>query len=222
MNSAEMPHSSEQEIPEDVSREVDSDNLKAFAHPLRMQLLDALSHFGPQTASTLAERFGESSGSTSYHLRQLEKYGFVEEASDLGNKRERWWRRIKGSINFSPMNVENSPSARVAMKSLVWQLNEANQKLIRDFLIHGEQLHGKEWAFSSLLNQSNLELTLEQFVELNQELQDFSTKIVKRFRAEKSGPDARRIQVQINAFPLIDPLQLPAVEGSNSSERTTQ
>ena len=46
----------------------------------------------PSTATLLGKRVGESSGSTSYHLRQLAAYGFVEEVPDHGSGRERWWR----------------------------------------------------------------------------------------------------------------------------------
>ena len=59
------------------TRQVSLDALRALAHPLRVQLFSALTSFGPATASALAARLGESSGSTSYHLRQLEKHGFV-------------------------------------------------------------------------------------------------------------------------------------------------
>src|SRR5581483_1560810 len=49
---------------------------------------------GPSTASRLARRLGESSGSTSYHLRMLARAGAVVEAPELGTRRERWWRRL--------------------------------------------------------------------------------------------------------------------------------
>ncbi|MBW8766480.1 MAG: helix-turn-helix transcriptional regulator, partial [Geodermatophilales bacterium] len=57
-----------------------------------MSLLAALRMDGPSTATHLAERLGESSGSTSYHLRQLAAFGFVEEVPGEGDGRERWWR----------------------------------------------------------------------------------------------------------------------------------
>ena len=47
---------------------------------------------GPSTASRLGRLVGESSGATSYHLRQLAEYGFVEEVEGQGTARERWWR----------------------------------------------------------------------------------------------------------------------------------
>jgi DNA-binding transcriptional ArsR family regulator len=69
--------------------------LRALAHPLRLQLLHLLHADGPATASQLAHRLGESSGSTSYHLRALHRAGFLEETEPL-NRRERWWKRVPG------------------------------------------------------------------------------------------------------------------------------
>jgi DNA-binding transcriptional ArsR family regulator len=66
--------------------------LRALAHPLRLELLQVLHAEGPATASQLARRLGESSGSTSYHLRALHRVGMVEEAEQR-NERERWWQR---------------------------------------------------------------------------------------------------------------------------------
>src|SRR3954468_12521712 len=66
--------------------------LRALAHPLRSRLLGRLRLHGPATASQLGRAVGESSGSTSYHLRQLAAYGFVEEVEGQGTARERWWR----------------------------------------------------------------------------------------------------------------------------------
>jgi DNA-binding transcriptional ArsR family regulator len=64
----------------------------AMAHPLRLEILGLLVD-GPATASMLARRLGESSGTTSYHLRVLARAGAVVEEPELGTRRERWWRR---------------------------------------------------------------------------------------------------------------------------------
>ncbi len=61
--------------------------------PLRFRIFELLRE-GPATASVLARRLGESSGTTSYHLRLLEKTGAVVEDPTLGTRRERWWRRM--------------------------------------------------------------------------------------------------------------------------------
>ena len=55
--------------------------IRALSHPLRVRLLDLLRFDGPSTATLLARRVGESSGATSYHLRQLARHGFIEEDS---------------------------------------------------------------------------------------------------------------------------------------------
>lgn len=69
---------------EDESRALGPRQLRALAHPLRVQLLGLLRLDGPATASRLAARVGESSGATSYHLRQLAAYGFVEDEPGQG------------------------------------------------------------------------------------------------------------------------------------------
>ena len=70
----------------------DVTQLKALSHPVRLRILGLLRTLGPATASQVARRLGLNSGATSYHLRQLAEHRFVEEAPELGNKRERWWR----------------------------------------------------------------------------------------------------------------------------------
>jgi len=74
-----------------------AEQLRALAHPLRLQLLQVLHAEGPATASQLGRRLGESSGATSYHLRALHRAGMVEEAEQR-NARERWWRRTSERV----------------------------------------------------------------------------------------------------------------------------
>ncbi|WP_336619167.1 helix-turn-helix domain-containing protein [Defluviimonas aestuarii] len=61
-------------------------------HPDRLRMLGLLRVGGPATATGLAERMDLNSGATSYHLRQLASYGFIEAVDELGTQRERWWR----------------------------------------------------------------------------------------------------------------------------------
>ena len=73
--------------------------MQSLSHPLRMRLLGLLRVEGPSTATKLASQVGESSGLTSYHLRQLASVGLVTDAEpgDLADVqqtggRERWWK----------------------------------------------------------------------------------------------------------------------------------
>lgn len=75
--------------------------LRAMAHPLRLRLIGSLRKHGPATASELGRRLDESSGATSYHLRILEKYGFVEDDAERNRGRERWWRAVDEGMEWS-------------------------------------------------------------------------------------------------------------------------
>jgi len=79
----------------------DAQLLRAMAHPLRLRLIGALRKDGPATASELARRLGESSGSTSYHLRQLERYGFIEDDRERNGGRERPWRAVDEGMEWT-------------------------------------------------------------------------------------------------------------------------
>ena len=73
-------------------RVLDTGALRALAHPLRVRIYDILSQYGPQTASSLAAKLGESTGSTSYHLRALAKQDLIREVKVLGDWAFMWSR----------------------------------------------------------------------------------------------------------------------------------
>jgi DNA-binding transcriptional ArsR family regulator len=65
----------------------------AVTHPLRMRLLGELSRRGTARVVDLASGVGEPANSVSFHLRQLAKYGLIEENPERSEDgRERWWR----------------------------------------------------------------------------------------------------------------------------------
>ena len=69
--------------------------MKALSSPLRREILGHLARHGPATSTTLAKALGESTGTTSYHLRLLAGTGFVTELRDRAKGRERWWEAVK-------------------------------------------------------------------------------------------------------------------------------
>ncbi|MFC7646242.1 ArsR/SmtB family transcription factor [Streptosporangium lutulentum] len=96
----------------------DPAKLKALAHPLRRLMLRHLNVHGPATSTTLGEVLNAKTGTTSYHLRLLEKCGFIEEIPERSTGRERWWRkaapRTCGSrrpTGSPPRTVPRSPSS---------------------------------------------------------------------------------------------------------------
>ncbi|GIH28905.1 transcriptional regulator [Acrocarpospora phusangensis] len=99
---------------DEVYHVTDPRTLKAVAHPLRVRLLGALRVDGPATATELAQRFGESSGSTSYHLRQLARFGFAEEDPAPRDRRERRWRARHRYTSWNNAELGATPEGREA------------------------------------------------------------------------------------------------------------
>jgi DNA-binding transcriptional ArsR family regulator len=91
-------------IEEEFHGPVSAAELRALAHPLRLQLLHLLRVEGPSTASQLGRRLGESSGSTSYHLRMLHRVGMIVEC-ERRNGRERWWDAV-GTRRLIPNSLD--------------------------------------------------------------------------------------------------------------------
>lgn len=97
-------------------REVsDAKTLRALTHPTRVALLEMLFLHGPMTATEASEHVGESPSSCSFHLRQLARYGFVEEAGG-GRGRQRPWRLTSFGMSFS--GVHDDPEADIAADAL--------------------------------------------------------------------------------------------------------
>ncbi|MEV4626001.1 helix-turn-helix domain-containing protein [Micromonospora sp. NPDC049523] len=89
-------------MPQPAVRDIrDPRMLRAMAHPLRLRILDAVALFGPATATEISEQVGESPANCSWHLRQLARYGFVEEAGG-GTGRQRPWRIVLQRYRWGP------------------------------------------------------------------------------------------------------------------------
>src|SRR5262252_5463051 len=102
-------------------RITDAQSLRALAHPVRMALIEALTMGGAMTATQLGEQISESPTTCSFHLRQLAKYGFVEEAGG-GKGRARPWRMT--SIGMQVSNTHDDPETEIAASALFRLIRE--------------------------------------------------------------------------------------------------
>jgi DNA-binding transcriptional ArsR family regulator len=184
-------------------RDLDLVTLKALAHPLRVQIFDTLSIFGSFTASGLAERLGESSGATSYHLRQLEKHGLVREVAGKGTSRERWWERTPGSVNIGSPDATATPAGRSAATMIFRQMRYNEDKLLTDFVERAVDELPEEWHESAAVATLNTRLTAEQLQKFAVEVMALTEKYVMPFK-HQNVQGARPVHVVFNAFPVID------------------
>jgi DNA-binding transcriptional ArsR family regulator len=184
-------------------RDLDLVALKALAHPLRVQIFDTLSIYGSFTASGLAERLNESSGATSYHLRQLEKHGLVREVAGKGTSRERWWERTPGSVNIGSADASATPAGRSAATTIFRQLRYTEDRLLSDYVERATDEIATEWLDSSAIATLNTRLTADQLHEFVVEVMALTEKYIIPFKRQ-NVPGARPVHVVFNAFPVID------------------
>ena len=186
---------------------IDATAMKAFAHPLRMAMYDYLNDHGSATATMLARHTGESTGQTSYHLRQLQRHGFVAEDVGRGTGRERWWKAVGFSMNGYEMAHDSAarPAVEATLRRQVAQRAEA----LADWFERSET-EDKEWVASSLNSRVTGELTLEEATALGEALMTVlheHTEAAKQ-RRESGGESAsedgarRRVRVYLDVFPL--------------------
>ena len=64
----------------------DPRSIRAMAHPLRLELRSIVGRSGRITAAEAARELGISHALASHHLRQLAKYGFVEQVDGPDRK----------------------------------------------------------------------------------------------------------------------------------------
>jgi len=185
------------------TRELDLESLKALSHPLRVQIVNALSVYGAATASGLAERFGESSGATSYHLRQLERHGFIREVAGKGTGRERWWERMPGALNIGSTAAEETPAGRSAAQLIFREFRETADRLLIDFTERGPEVLPSEWMDVSEITTANARLTLEQMQAFVRAVNAAINTLVIPYRGQEVE-GTRAIQIHFNAFPVVD------------------
>ena len=166
----------------------------AMAHPLRLEILGLLVE-GPATASMLARRLGESSGSTSYHLRVLARAGAIVEDPELGTRRERWWRRPDPFVLIPTDDDLEGRAITARMLGLFFARDEqARRHLVTRDL-------GAAWRAGAFVGNWLLELTPQEADALAERL----TEIVQELRARPHpARGADRALVLVSVLPWLE------------------
>ena len=170
--------------------------LKAFAHPLRMTLYGELAQRGPATASQLARALGESSGQTSYHLRQLERHGFVEDDPSHSGGRERWWRPVGFALNETDffVNPDTAIPAREILQQTIAERAATLTSWLEDF--------DPAASTAGQLSATTIELTDEEAEQLGNELTALIERHTDEFRDREPQPGTRRFRLYADIVPV--------------------
>ncbi|WP_319805446.1 helix-turn-helix domain-containing protein [Microbacterium sp. SSM24] len=200
-NAEEMDALARAEKRHNEDRVLDSGALRALAHPLRVRIYDILSQYGPQTASSLAERLGESSGATSYHLRALAKHDLIHEAEGRGTGRERWWERPIGGVSFANPDAMTTPAGRAATQVVMNEfLRNRNDQLL-DFVNSGIRGEDAIWQEGTLISTATARLTPEQSKNLALKIMAIIDETVDNYR-NQTGENVRPVTIRADLFPL--------------------
>lgn len=195
-------------------RTLDPAALKGLAHPIRMQIFDALAIHGCATASGLAERLDESTGTTSYHLRQLERCGLVREVEGRGTARERWWERVPGPITVHSSAVGDAPSAKAAASSVLRHWEESRTQLLHQYLDCADEIFGDDWLEAATVATVNLRLTADQLQEVTASWHRWAAENLTPLRGQ-AAPGSRPVQIHFNAFPVLGGEVTPGPEATS-------
>lgn len=182
--------------------------MRALTHPVRIALIEALLAGGTLTATEAGEQIGEPTVTCSFHLRQLAKYGFVEEAGG-GRGRARPWRMTSSGVELA--GSYEDPRSQLAARALLSMIRDRQLSRYRSWL-ETRASYPEDWqsaagdlAYLSYLTSG----------ELSQVKEDLQALITSRFAGRLADPSVRPpgaapVELLLFAYPTA----LPAGAGA--------
>lgn len=177
---------------------------RTLANPLRRRILSHLQQHQEANSTTLARALGESTGTTSYHLRKLAEQGFVAEIPEKSAGRERWWRAL-------PFHVQAPDPAKMAAAELSAAMAHTKAQAEHDIDLYFRvltQYEGPEgWA---QLSRGGVSMTSQELHAFFREYLALQWKY--GHTPQDAPPDARPIALRFFAVPdeIAVPDGLPA------------
>ncbi|HEY3503670.1 MAG TPA: helix-turn-helix domain-containing protein [Actinocatenispora sp.] len=190
-----------QPTPRPVVDLTDPRALRALAHPLRLALVGLLRREGPLTATRAGQILGESSASCSFHLRQLAKYGLVEEAGG-GTGRQRPWQATARATRWPSLPA--SPDTQAATDALAAVIADFYRTAMLSWIgRRGEE--SAEWREAVPFGDTDVLLTAAELAELSARVDALVAEYRADARAKTRAPDARRVMYLNVAIPVDEP-----------------
>jgi DNA-binding transcriptional ArsR family regulator len=184
-----------------VRKITDAQTLRALAHPVRIAIIEELLFGGPMTATQVGERIGESATTCSFHLRQLAKYGFVEEAGG-GKGRARPWRLTSIGFSFGGHDADSE----IAADALLRVVRERQLARYEQWL-RTKASYPREWRSAADSSEYLFYLTLEELEQLSHDLHAI---LMPRYRERLANPELRPagalpVEMLMFTFPIGRP-----------------
>jgi DNA-binding transcriptional ArsR family regulator len=159
--------------------------LRAIAHPVRNRILSELSAQGPLRAADIAVDLDIPANQASFHLRQLAKYGLVEDdPSAARDRRDRVWKLTSPEgLQVNLKELDESPEGSAA--ATVFRRNAAQWGHV---VVQGAYAKDEDPGTHRSLTDIALRLTEDEARHLTQDLSD----LVDSWRQRTLGRDPAR------------------------------
>lgn len=157
------------------------EQLRALTDPLRMRILEQLVQ-QPMTMSQLGSLFGETTAKMHYHVRELERLGFIRlvEKRERGGFLEKYYRAVARDVQVPSDLLRTTPVSDLAKVA-----REYFDGLSREVLPTLENLAEESPNASSFASSDEmLWLTQEEFAEVERQIEV----IFRPFRSPRQVP----------------------------------
>ncbi|MFN8193068.1 MAG: helix-turn-helix domain-containing protein [Nocardioidaceae bacterium] len=178
--------------------------LRAIAHPVRNRILLEIEAAGPMRAADIAQALGVPANQASFHLRQLAKYGVVEEAPDQArDRRDRVWRLSSGEqLRLDVSGIESSPGGKAAVSVWARQAEARAHQVVQSAftLRHAE-------GTSAVIVEGSVRLSRDEARQFGSELDELVEAWMARTRGADDGVERETYQVLtfVQPFGQVEP-----------------
>jgi DNA-binding transcriptional ArsR family regulator len=179
-------------------RLTDARVMRAMAHPTRIDLMELVAREGELTATEAGERLGLTPANCSFHLRQLAKYGFVEEGAPRPGRARPW--RI-GSVRHSWDETGADAETDAAAQALTSVILDRDVARLHDW-IAGRREVDPAWREAAFLGESLMYLTPEELAVLGEAIIERVLAYSDRIDPERRPDGAVPVQFLTAGFPL--------------------
>jgi DNA-binding transcriptional ArsR family regulator len=175
--------------------------LRALAHPQRLAILRLLMAGRPRTATECAVVVPASASACSYHLRELERFGFVErlQSATPSDGRARWWKASALGFSLGGPLSDDDLVGRAALTALHRADQAENDRLLQSFIERIDDLPA-DWQDAAEFAGYELEVTAAELGELTSAVDA----VLRPYRAgaRSTNPsETRPVHVVFQAFP---------------------
>jgi DNA-binding transcriptional ArsR family regulator len=159
--------------------------MRAVSHPVRLSLLEALAIRGPLTATQASALIDESPTTCSFHLRQLAKYGLVEEAGG-GPGRNRPWRVVRVGFVIDPQ--PGDVAGQLASRALA-SVALARQVARHESSVRSSDGFPEQWRDAAWQHEMVWWVTPDELSEIEAQIDELVQRYVHRLIDPADRPD---------------------------------